>query len=436
MKALHTQPVFPGRQRGIVAIFATIAMAVLIGAGALALDVGNMLLSKGKLQNLADSAALSAAKTLDLGGTQAEAIAAGTLAITDNLASDNYRSVSIEDTDIIFEFSEQLPFDPTTTSEDATYVRVRIEGVDIPDFLVTIFNIDMIARASAVAGPSTTLSRTCNIVPLSICEGDSDPSTISGYSQHSLHVLKASTSSNSEVGSGNFMAITLTDADGNSQTGANAYRDALAGKYDSCLNATEGEMITTETGNMVGPTLAVDTRFGIYSGGLRASEYVSDINPYYDSNYAAVEETTVAGADGQTSTHYSTNKTYDQIYNYDKYMASYENGDYESCMNSSTCQSGGFFRRIVTVPILDCDKATKTGGRMDIPLKGLGCFYLVQPVSVTTTVDDKSGSGQGSWIIGEFISQCRNDSGNASNQPGENGPYKIVLFDDPDSEDS
>ncbi|MFZ6043791.1 pilus assembly protein TadG-related protein, partial [Vibrio natriegens] len=109
MKALHTQPVFPGRQRGIVAIFATIAMAVLIGAGALALDVGNMLLSKGKLQNLADSAALSAAKTLDLGGTQAEAIAAGTLAITDNLASDNYRSVSIEDTDIIFEFSEQLP---------------------------------------------------------------------------------------------------------------------------------------------------------------------------------------------------------------------------------------------------------------------------------------------------------------------------------------
>ena len=37
-------------QQGVVAVFATLAMAVLIGAGALALDVGNLVLSKGKLR--------------------------------------------------------------------------------------------------------------------------------------------------------------------------------------------------------------------------------------------------------------------------------------------------------------------------------------------------------------------------------------------------
>jgi len=166
-------------QKGIVAIFATLAMVVLIGAGALALDVGNLILSKGKLQNLVDSAALSAAKAIDLGGDHATAILAGNEAINNNLVLDGLGSMTIDDTDIHYEFSESLPFDSATSTASSQYVRVRIEDVDVADYLVAIFNIDMSARSSAVAGPSSSITTTCNVVPLSICEGSESSTTLS-----------------------------------------------------------------------------------------------------------------------------------------------------------------------------------------------------------------------------------------------------------------
>ena len=426
---------FPSKQKGVVVVFATLSMAVLIGAGALALDVGNLILSKGKLQNLADAAALSAAKTIDLGGEHDDAEVAGRQTITDNLSYTGFSAFSLDVNSVIFEYSETLPFDTSTATNDSTYVRVRIENVDIPDFLVSILDIDLSTRASAVAGPSSSLGRSCNIVPLSICAGDdASPENISGYDSGSMHVLKASSSNPSEIGPGNFMPVTLTDADGNPQTGANAYREALAGKYDSCLNVIEGEPITTEPGNMVGPTLALDTRFeGFTVPGLDSSDYLPDVNSdYYENNLATVEYSDDAGKYVPVSPAESEHG----IYDYDTYMAKYQSENYESCLNSSSCQNKGYFRRIVTVPILDCSTASQNGGRLQVELEGLACFFISQPVSETTTSDDNSGNGDGSWIIGEFIKDCRNNSGNASVEPKEDGPYKIVLFADPDSEDS
>lgn len=432
---VNRQNTSPSQQKGVVVVFATLAMAVLIGAGALALDVGNLILSKGKLQNLADAAALSAAKTIDLGGDQAEAITAGTLTINDNLSHDGFSAISLDSATITFEFSETLPFDASTATTDSTYVRIRIEDVDIPDFLVSVMDIDLSTRASAVAGPSSSLGRSCNIVPLSICAGDDSSSgNIAGYKTGTLHVLKASSSTPSEIGSGNFMPVTLTDADGNPQTGADAYREALAGKYDSCLTVVDGNPITTETGNMVGPTLALDTRFeGFKIPGLKDSDYLPDVNSdYYTDSLAAVEYSDDEGKYVPVVPEDSESGVYD----YGTYMDKYESENYESCLNSSSCQNKGYYRRIVTVPILDCSTASKSGGRMEIELEGLACFFLSQPVSETTTTDDNSGKGDGSWIIGEFIQDCRNNSGNASISPNEDGPYKIVLFADPDSGDS
>ncbi|WP_299013384.1 pilus assembly protein TadG-related protein [uncultured Photobacterium sp.] len=432
-------------QKGIVAIFATLAMAVMIGAGALALDIGNLTLSKGKLQNLADSAALSAAKTIDLGGDHSEAIAAGNQTITDNLNLDGFDSISISDANITIEFSETLPFDTSTATATSPYVRVRLENIDIPDFLVSVFSVDLNTRASAVAGPSTSVERACNIAPLSICEGDS-ASTVSGYSSNSLHVLKASSSTDSSVGSGNFQPVALTDSEGNPLSGANSYKDALAGSFDACLNVIENEPISTEPGNMVGPSLGIDTRFGIYKGDLKKDSalYPPDIDSSYASDYVKVKTEVQVDADGNTMidtdgnaiNKYVANKSYNDMHNYSKYTTTYSSIDYETCLASSSCQSQGYYRRIITVPILKCDEATKSGGRMDIPLKGLACFYLVQPMSVTEHEDDNGGGGNGSWLIGEFISECRINTGNPGLNPNEDGPYKIVLFKDPDSEDS
>ncbi|MGF1872630.1 pilus assembly protein TadG-related protein [Photobacterium indicum] len=423
-------------QKGVVAIFATLAMVVLIGAGALALDVGNLILSKGKLQNLVDSAALSAAKAIDSGSDHAAAIVAGNEAINNNLILDGFGSMTIDGTDIHYEFSESLPFDSSTITATSPYVRVRIEDVDVADYLVAIFNIDMSARSSAVAGPSSSITTTCNVVPLSICEGSESSTTLSGYSEGSLHVLKASSSKDSAIGSGNFMPMALKDADGNTVPGASSYGDALAGSFDTCLTVIEDEIITSEPGNMVGPTRGIDTRFGIYEGTFKNDEnkYPADKDTYYDSNnLVEVQTVEIDDGDGNTIEEYQTTLSHDAIYSFDDYSA---NQDFESCLSDSACQSQGYFRRVLSVPILKCDEIDKSGGRIDIPLKGLGCFFLVQPLSETAHVDEKGGGGNSSWIVGEFIKDCRVNTGNPGITPSQKGPYKIVLFNDPDSEDS
>ncbi|PSW05151.1 Tad domain-containing protein [Photobacterium lipolyticum] len=443
-------------QKGVVAVFATLAMAVLIGAGALALDVGNLILSKGKLQNLADTAALSAAKSIDLGSDHAAAISAGNQTIADNLALNGFNALTVDSSSISYDFSETLPFNPATSTATSPYVRIRIENVDIPDFLVTIFNIDMSVRASAVAGPSTKVASTCNIVPISICEGDEDPNTISGYKRDTLHVLKASSSQDSSIGAGNFMPMALQDAAGNPISGANSYKEALAGSFDACLSVVEDEPITSEPGNMVGPTDGIDTRFGLYSGSMKKDQDRYPADKITDYRGPAQVETVqktepdpdnpdkripVFNEDGSPVNIYQPTLPLDDVYSYETYNQQYieqefAENDYKTCIGDSACQASGYYRRIISVPILKCDKITKTGGRMDIPLKGLGCFFLTQPSSVTTHVDSNGGDGGGSWIIGQFLEKCPVNASKASNIPSEIGPYKIQLYKDPDSEDS
>src|SRR5262245_51463113 len=56
----HRTDVLSGR-RGVVAVFAALCMALIIGMAALALDLGNMYLIRGELQRAADAAALAGA---------------------------------------------------------------------------------------------------------------------------------------------------------------------------------------------------------------------------------------------------------------------------------------------------------------------------------------------------------------------------------------
>src|SRR5512139_1398382 len=53
------------RQKGVIVVLVTIAMLVMLGIVGLALDGAHGMLNKSRLQNTVDSAALSAAKTLD-----------------------------------------------------------------------------------------------------------------------------------------------------------------------------------------------------------------------------------------------------------------------------------------------------------------------------------------------------------------------------------
>jgi len=403
----------PGRQEGIVLVFAAVALFALLAMGALALDVGNMILNKGKLQSLVDSAALSAAKTLDLTGDQAQATAEALQMINDNKTTPGFFILSPALTAITpsVTFSLDLPFSPTT-DPNARYVRVLTTGVDLPEFFAQIFGIDELVGASAVAGPSNGEESVCNMAPIMVCGDPASSATGTfGYNYGDVTVLKYS-QPDEAVGTGNFHLLRLPGA-----AGADDVREELAGGYADCFEP--GETMDTEPGNKAGPVAqGLNTRLGIYSGSPELKnnpDYKPDmITDSLLSNYAVDKKTGVVSPE-PTSSAGST------------FLDNYEVATDACYESSASCDNappdGVANRRILVVPIGNC--SNPVSGTGELPVLGLGCFVLMQAV-------DQADA----YIVGVFKEKCTVNTGDGSAEPKPTGPYKIVLYRDHLSGDS
>ncbi len=392
------------RQSGAIMLLVVIGMIGILAVSGLALSMGNAYLVKARLQNSLDAAALSGAKVLDQtdGDTSAAQIAA-----LDNF-DQVWRAVGVnEDLVPIVEFSDTLdPF--VAGGSNPAYIRVRTSEVTLPLWLVTVVpgaGDSRVIGGSAVSGPSPPLGTTedaeiCDVIPLVICgdpEADTDCTDYScfGYDFDPLNPTEITLKSGVEnpndeweIGPGNFQ---LLDFDCPQGGGAACLRDYLAGAYQGCVN--QGDSVTTEPGNTTGPVAqGLNTRFGIYKGPVSPEEFPPD-------KVTALE-----------------------IWH----------DEYENRKNSPDCSAcdfpdGVFDRRIVAVPIGDCSETVS--GKGDVPMLGIGCFFLTQPAGNT---------GQTSFIYGQMIGNCAAD-GDIGEDPGDaTGPilYRIILYKDPDSLDS
>ncbi len=259
----------------------------------------------------------------------------------------------------------------------------------------------MTVGGSALAGPSPPLgtdpdSEICGIVPMMVC---GDPSATNfGYSvgTEKEETLKSGADkSGSEVGPGNFQLIALDCG-----TGGSCVRQGMAGSYEACTS--EGSTITTEPGNTVGPVFqGLNTRLGMYNGPVDSTEAKpdtvthTDYNPGLGENYFWHEDYEQRNADGN-----------------------YDYPEPEGVPN----------RRMLAVPIGDC--STTTEGRGEVEVLGVGCFFLTRP----------AGQNGKQEIYGEFVEEC--DAGGTAAANPITDPtsgstlHKIVLYKDPDSDDS
>jgi hypothetical protein len=84
-------------------------------------------------------------------------------------------------------------------------------------------------------------------------------------------------------------------------------------------------------------------------------------------------------------------------------------------------------RRVLAVAFGDCTRTTN--GQGEVPVVGLGCFFMTRPTT---------HSGQTQELYGQLIDSCH-AMGDVSVPPGPSaGPllFKIILYKDPDSQDS
>lgn len=395
------------KQRGLVLVMVTAAMIALLGIAALAIDVNHALLNKTRLQNGADAAALAAAIVLDNGGSTDDATVAANSALSNLATATGNAEMDFSSANFAVQYSNDpqiFPYSGYSSTED-TYVRVAISGYPLEDFFAGIFGFTKDIGATAVAGPSPSIQILANVVPIAICEGED--SGTSGYNQGQVYALKLADQNQSEMGPGNYQLLDFG-------SGADTVREALAGGYEGTIDITEP--VITKPGSTIGPVgQGLNTRFGVYSGGgVNAVDYPPD---------EYVKEPTVkASLDQNGNLTYNDNTGADGAWSYDDYLAALPCAE-----GSADCESNGQpNRRILPVPIVDCSGAT--GGTSSYNITAIGCFFMLQKAPT-------SASGKEA-VFGEFIEDCTVTGGTPGDNSDTDGPYRIVLYKDPLSEES
>jgi Flp pilus assembly protein TadG len=415
-------------QRGAALVLILIAMMVLILTAGFALDVGHMMLSKTRLQDTADAAALSAAKTLDATSSTTLATQAALQAFGMNGSAPGNEELGTSYTNgslqVTVQYSSTLPpFAPGSTT--GPYVRVIATGFTFPTWLVKVAGIAQLgASASAVAGPSPVINTACNVAPMLVCGNpNADPATsFWGYTMNSPVGLKSSAPGSAQVGPGNFQLIQLGG------TGGDVVRANMAGDYQSCIQG--GSTVQTETGNETGPVAqGLNTRFGQYSGSMTMAQYPPDVVTTAVASPGLTEDSSGNIWWGSTEI---TSSNISEIYNYDTpessdgadYLANEANGPYDYQPVTSG-GSGIFNRRVLSVPIGNCTGTSN--GSTSVQVLGFACFFLLQPVTQQGTTD---------YVIGQFVGNCGVDGTPGENPGNGPGPYVIQLYHDPGSGDS
>jgi len=406
-------------QRGAAMVLIAIALFVMALMAGLALDIGHLVLSKTRLQDTVDAAALSAAKTLDATHSTALATTAALQAFGINASATGNRelgaSYNAGNVQVSVQFSDTLPpFTPGSAT--GPYVKVAASGFNLPTWLLAITGRSQLTVAStAVAGPSPTATNACNIAPLMVCGNPAaGAGNLWGYTLNAPQSLKSAAPGSSQVGPGNFQLIQLGG------TGANLVRQNLAGSYGSC--ATTGDVIQTETGNATGPTAqGLNTRFGQYSGPMSMSQYPPDVLTNAQSPSLTVDSN---GNVWQGSTQITANNV-NQLYSYQKYSADERNPGAYNYQPVSSGGPGVFNRRVLSVPIGDCTGTS--GGSTSVPVLGFACFFLMQPVTQ---------QGISDYAIGQFVGNCDVNGTPGPSPASGPGPYIIQLYHDPGSGDS
>ncbi|MCL6451434.1 MAG: hypothetical protein K6T75_09090 [Acetobacteraceae bacterium] len=204
------------RQEGMVTVLVGLAVTAILGLGAIALDAGQLYLARGRLQDVADSAALAGAALLPEDPDGAVTMALEYAAL--NGVPEGQAEVGVE--------------------EGGDVVRVTVRSHVGPSF----------ASALGLGGRDLEVSSRGRVASLSRLEGAQPLGVeLSGYEYGALYTLKLEAGGDGEgPEQGNFHALALGGR------GASNYRDNLAYGYEGCLGL--GDQVWTEPGDMRGPT--------------------------------------------------------------------------------------------------------------------------------------------------------------------------------------
>lgn len=425
---IHQRSTLRHGQRGIALPLVVVGLLAMLAVTGLALDSSHTLANKTRLQNSVDAAALAAAKVLSLPSDTTEATAAAMSLLGQNADgpgnhefNDAYDAGEIT---VTVQYSETSnPFTPGALN--GPYVRVIAQNFNVQTTLSKVLGIDeMPVAASAVAGPSPTIE-VCEVAPLVVCADDLSEEYF-GFEQNELRVLKNRPGDHEDVGPGNFKLLRI---DCDSGGGGACVRENMAGGVNICGEDDDGT-VETEPGVTQGPTAqGFNTRFGIYQGGgVNPDDHPPDVvvtapSPALQSGpkNSPDEDNIFQGGDEVVY-----GDDIDGNYAYANYVDDSLNGSFEDDRHQFPPPEGSHGRRVMALPVADC--SGDDNGQSTLNVEGFACYFMLQPV--------EGGGESGMEIFGQFVDGCLS-SGNPGPDPNDaQGPFRIQLYKDPDSNDS
>lgn len=312
-----------GRQQGIVLLLYMVGMLAIIGMAGFALDLGLAFLTKTRLQNALDAAALDGAKTLMLTGSTSQAESASHSIFATNITGTVTPAVTFSPT--------QSPF--TAGGANPRYVKVEVTAWPVQTYLSRVLGLadSYDISGEAMAGPQF-LSEPCG-APLGVCgdpaSGDTDCTDGDGCFGISADEI---TLHDTAIGPGNYGLMDMG-------SGAADVAEGMAGGDSLCV--ATGETQDLEPGMKNNIIAATNTRFGLTFTGK-----------YADPDNYPPDVITAAG-------------------DYEAYQALLASGAYDH-------PTGTPLRRTMVMPVVDC--SSPIAGKKPVTVLGHACMFLTKPV--------------------------------------------------------
>lgn len=405
------------RQQGSVAIVVALSLLVLVGFAGLVLDLGRLYVNRSELQSAADACALAAAAELTCDTSVAGACTPAFLQRAETIgifvAGKNQRDLQAHDATIV---PADVKFS-TTFAPNSNYLprasnpspaskfvmcTARSNGI-LPWFMgaLGVGASDVNATAVATLGPTQNF---CSVVPMGLCS--KTPSYVAGQW---VSEQFSSGGNGDNLSGGSFRWVDFTPNAG----GSSEIREQLAGTNQVC-NLSIGSNIA-QPGAHQGAKAAYNTRFGLYQNGANAYTALTaapDRTGYAYPNKAPGNPVIAVGTSALSD--YLSRQGSNTGFIDTEYGVSGPGGNIPGTPSSTaTHQTLGKERRLVTVPVIDCNAGNT------VPIQSMACVLMLNPMS----------NGASGTIYLEYVgladasgSPCR-----SSGTPGGGGPLAPVL---------
>lgn len=358
------------KQRGVAAIIVGLSLFVLMGFAGLVIDVGRLFVTKTELQSAVDACALAGARFINSPTKSQLEIAASVGKSVGELNKAIFQGETAVITKVDFSDAIDGAYGPASASDaqNMRYIRCEAEKTSILNAFMRLFGFETSA-VGAVAKASLVGGGTNCMLPVAMCRADKDGSPPAFVPGKWYEGRMSASGGGATPVNGSFRWIKFP-GDSN---GASSFIDRLL--VDSCQQIGANTQVNSEPGQMSSIDKAFNTKFGVYQNPYNLTDNPRVIPDPVGYAYLEPEFASGAGSGSRAYDRYKTDLVSNTYYQSPASINFNPSPDIDT--NLGTSNSAGVQRRLLLLPVVDCDPL---GGGGSSSVLEMACMLALHPI--------------------------------------------------------